>query len=413
MLVLLTSAAFAIEVSGDVQGTVTVLQGDNIKHPDPDDPTKEVSTKVTSSGGMNRLRLEGSGQNEGGNFGGWLRIEGENPSINGLAWWKPLDALKLTIGGNPDGHFGKDGVTRWMFYQTASDVGVTSAGNAWGGGYGGDAYGVFGNAFYGGDNPGFLLEVTPMDTLGINIGIPFFKGGETADIFKQTIFQVDLKLDFGNIALTYVGGLGNDIGWDFWDEMSDDSDSDGAVNPGAISGNGGKFYLYAGIPIGESVALDVGFAYTLSSKLDGLKYDAPIYGGIGFKLSSGSFGIKFRTVAGFAGKVSGFGGSIKLPMNLRFDILPFFTLSDTMRVFVSAGIGYIGELKDSGSKLADSFMDWHFNPYLEVGQEWGPKFLFGFKLWSDKSYKFSDAGVFTTNKNQIHWAVPIALEVSF
>jgi hypothetical protein len=50
-------------------------------------------------------------------------------------------------------------------------------------------------------------------------------------------------------------------------------------------------------------------------------------------------------------------------------------------------------------------MGWHFNPYLEVGAEWGPKFLFGVKVWSPFKKGNDDA--------IINWAVPVALHLSF
>jgi hypothetical protein len=66
-----------------------------------------------------------------------------------------------------------------------------------------------------------------------------------------------------------------------------------------------------------------------------------------------------------------------------------------MRAYISAGLGmYMPE-------TGDSAMDWHFNPYLEVGQEWGPKFLAGVKVWSE------------LNGDVTNWAVPIAIMVSF
>jgi hypothetical protein len=85
--------------------------------------------KMGSSAAMHRLRIEGSVENDDGTFGAWIRFNAMNalsttgdingkhweegqakiPNISGLAWWKPIDMFKLSIGGNPDGLYGKEG----------------------------------------------------------------------------------------------------------------------------------------------------------------------------------------------------------------------------------------------------------------------------------------------------------------
>jgi len=368
MLVLLTSAAFAADVSGAVNGTVTVLQGDN-----------GDGSKVTSGGGLDRIRVEASGSNEGKDFGGWIRIEPPSSSLdfeaddpgdffsfsngmNAYAWWKPMNELKLIVGGNPDGFYGKDGITRWMFYQTASDVGVTNPGNAWGGGYGGgaaDAYGVFGNAFWGGyGGRAAMLEITPNEMVGINLVLPFFDGGETSDVFKHTTAQLAFKLDFGNIAVTYIGASG---------EGEDQA----------------KIYAYFGGNF-DALGLDIGLGYEMAHKDP--KAAQPIWVGAGIKYGTDAFGVKVRAMAGLA-------GDDKMT-HIRADVLPFFILSDSLRAYISVGLGM-------AMAEGQSIKDWHFNPYLEVGQEWGPKFLFGIKAWSENDGDITK------------WAVPIGLEVSF
>jgi hypothetical protein len=58
---------------------------------------------------------------------------------------------------------------------------------------------------------------------------------------------------------------------------------------------------------------------------------------------------------------------------------------------------------DSG----DSQLGWHFNPYLQVGEEWGAKFLVGIKVSSTggKDAAGKDAPIF--------WSIPVALSVGF
>ena len=369
MFVLLTGAAFAADVSGSVIGTVNVLTGDN-----GDD------SKVTSSAGLDRVRVEASGSSD--SFGGWVRLdpasleikedEGEvnfSSGVAGNVWWKPVDELKILIGGNPDGFWGKEGVSGWMFYQTAYDTGVTVDGaNVWGGD---NIYGQglkYRNAFYRGfgDN-GLLLEIRPADIATINIALPVFAGGETADVFKHLVAQVDLHLDFGNIAITYEGEgsyiQGGNTGW--------------------VGGDGATIFAYFGGSFGP-LALDVGLGYELVGES---KFKNPIAIGLGAKYATDSFGVKFRAVTSLAGDDKA--------TKILTDVLPYFVLGDKLRAFVSFGLGMT--MPEAG----DSVMDWHFNPYVEVGEEWGAKFLAGIKVQSGG------------NGESIGWAVPIALSIGF
>jgi len=365
MFVLLTGAVFAVDIGGTVIGRVDVLKGDTGKDENGD------AIKVTSGAEMKRLRFEGSGA-AGDSFGGWLRLgDGDEPGFNGYAWWKPIDQLKLIIGGQPDGFWGKEGVTGWGFTQMITDTGVVDAGdNVWGGG---GMYGQglkFRNAFFGGyGSRGLLLEITPADIASINIAIPAFDGGETGDVFKAAVAQLDLHLDFGNIAITYNGSPSyiqeGNVGW-------------GNAHDGAL------IYVYAGITAIENLGLDVGFSYQLANEDDTKN---PIAAGLGVKYSADSFGVKLRVVGSFAGEDKA--------TKVLADVLPFFVINDSLRAFVSVGLGMT--MPDQG----DNVMDWHFNPYLEVGGEWGPTFYAGIKVKS------------ANNGDSIGWSVPIALGVSF
>jgi len=400
MFVLLTGAAFAVDLGGSVNATVNVLEGNNGE-----------GSEVTSSAGIDQLRLEGAGENDDGTFGGWIRVEGfyapamtgedftghnwETDPIGylfngfGYGWWKPIDQLLLRIGQQPDGFWGKEGVTGWMFYQSASDVGVVNPGNVWGGSYGSDAdYGVFRNAFYGGfGGRAAMLEITPAEMFQINIAIPFFEGGKTAYVFQYSTVQVDLKLDFGNIAFTYVGGISQKAKLKLvdvdGDGFIDPDDPDETIVVEDAIDNPGAFYAYFGGSFG-AIAIDFGVGYHLPG-LD--KFANPIWVGAGVKYSADTFGVKLRLLAGLAGDDKA--------TRIRTDILPYFILSDNMRAYVSFGLGVYMP------KGGDTSLDWHFNPYIEVGQEWGPKFLAGVKAWS------------AVNGEVVNWAVPIALEVSF
>jgi opacity protein-like surface antigen len=403
---LLASAAFAADVSGHVIGTANVLIGS----------TADGADDILAGAGMNRVRVEASGGDE--TFGAWIRLEG---GMHGYAWWKPMDMLKLTIGSFGDGFFEKGGVARWMFYQTVTDTGVTDSGNqAWGGNYYGiaSAYGIRedddGNlapdaintskAFFGGvGSLGVYLTISPVEMVDINLAIPFGNGGKVADVFKKTVAQVDLKLDFGNIALTYAGGLGYEKevaavpgGAPKKDEVIDPS----------------KLYLYVNLGMIENLGIDIGFGYTLSYETeDKITVNSPIAAGLGLKYDADQFGVKFRTVATFAGsaemEVAGKKIKAENGLGLLVDVLPYYVLSDTVTAFASIGIGMKGVDKADGEDVKDSDQfGWHFIPYVQVGSEWGPKFVAGIKVWSTGAKDAKD-------NTYIQWAVPIALNVSF
>ena len=383
---LVAGVAFAVDVGGTVIGTAQVLQGNTGK-----DAVTGDSNPVTSGGGLGRVRLEGSGEAGDGNFGGWIRFDPTGGNhiaslVAGIAWWKPIDQFKLSFGGNPDGIWAKEGVAAWMFNQMASDAGVTNPHSAWewDGGptfNGSSYYPLFGlkyrNAFFGGfGDQRVYMTISPAEIADINIGIPFIaeSGKETADVFKKTVAQLDLKLDFGNIALTYDGNLGYDK-------------DKGYNDPASI-------YAYFGGSFGD-ISIDFGLGYTMA-KDDG-ETAQPIGVGLGVKYSGEGFGVKFRTVAALAGDDE--------MTRIRADVLPFFNLSDTLRVFVDIGIGMAMGDGVKAQTGEDSIMGWHFNPYIEVGNEWGPAFYAGIKAWSD--------GVDTGDGAITRWEVPIGIIVSF
>jgi len=100
---------------------------------------------------------------------------------------------------------------------------------------------------------------------------------------------------------------------------------------------------------------------------------------------------------------------------LTANILPFFAMNDNLRIFFSAGLGITGKTEKNEKALkpvladVDGVTAWHINPYVEIGQEWGPKFLAGIKLWSDGAKGGANDG----DTALVKWAVPVALHVGF
>ena len=386
MFALLVGAAFAADVSGHVIGTATLIDMSTAQD------AEGVKADAGAGGGMDRIRAEASGGSDDGKWGGWVRIEGNG--MAGNAWWQPIDQLLVRIGSNGgDGYYGKEGVTGWGFYQTVTDTGVAFAGeNVWGWHLNGAVSGFTQGhstrtAFYGGfgDN-GLMLEIKPIDLLGINLVLPF-AGGTAKDFYKNILAQIDLNFGFGNIALTFDSGAG-------WSDIDADPDP-------------GKVYLYFGGSFG-SIGIDFGFAYGFPVTDDATgfyKYYSPMGIGLGFKFDNGGlFGIKARVTASLAEKytVTGFGDE-KIPLGLIFDILPYLKFNDNFSLFLSGGIVMTGKGDWEG---AESQLAWHVNPYIQIGSEWGPKFLAGIKLWQTpekdgKGNKF------------INFSVPVALNVGF
>ena len=378
------TATFAVDLGGTVIGNTTLAASNT-----GDD------AEVTGSGNIKRYRIDGGGEAGEGKFGGYFRLDGDG--LNGNAWWKPIDQFKLQIGGNGgDGYLAKEGVTGWSFYQTACDTDVSmGGGNVWGWAYvyngdwdNGGNYNSYGqnykyrDVFYGGGADGgndLYLFISPLDILGINVQLPFFSrkdsNSKVEDIFKQAIAQIDLKLDFGNIALTYRGGLGAD----------DDND-----DPATI-------FLYYGGSFGD-LAIDFGFSYKMDGKAAGESYKNPMGVGLGLKYATDSFGVKLRLAATLAGDDE--------ITSILADLQPYFKLGDNLTAFVSVGIGMLsGDGVKAIAGGEDSIMGWHFNPYIQVGEEWGAKFLAGVKVWSGGKLGGADAIT--------EWAIPIAVIVSF
>jgi hypothetical protein len=371
---LVAGIAFAVDLGGTVTTYVDLLKGET----DNDD--------IMANGSFKAIKLEGSGDTAEGKFGGWFRFDPLNGdaymnSASGVAWWKPINEFKLSLGSNGgDGFFGKEGVTGWMFNQKANDDFAVNGG-IWFGDWGGSS--TWGSAgpfhtrytfFEGVVVNSLMLEIKPLDMVGINIAIPYIGpqyGGDQKleDLFKKVIAQVDLNFDFGNIAISYDGG-GRAV---------------------SQTGDEGGIFVYYGGAFGD-LSLDVGFSYHLAADAD---LAAPPLGfGLGLKYTSGDFGIKFRATAAL--------GGAKTYEDLTFvnvNVLPYYAFSNSVAAFLNAGLGMLAN-KD------DTAVGFFFNPYLRIGEEWGASLYIGFKLETN--------GVFTSDQDtKTKWSVPILLTVGF
>ena len=382
---LVAGVAFAeINVSGEVFGKITPLFGDSSEGNDG---------KVHATGEMRRIRLEASGQDDNGVFGGYIRIDhapwwtgswngdlavvgSETGILTGNVWWKPIEQFKLTLGGNgSDGFFGADGVTRWGFYQVAAD-GVGVAEENW----------VWSSSFFGGFDPLYsaLLTVTPIEGLEINVGIPFWNGGaEAKDIYNFINAQVAYNISgIGKLALTYAGNT---------NEGLDD---------------GSKMWAYFGLSAIENLGLDIGLGFQFpgsDSDADATN-NPPIAIGLGASYGAGGFGIKarFQAVLGGSSKVGS--TETKGDTDIAVDILPSYAISDNATVFLSVGMAI--NSPDSG----DSTTSWHINPYVALKSNWwAPNFYAGLRISSDGAKGSSGDG----DASRVDWSVPIGIAIHF
>ena len=377
---LVAGVAFAVDLGASVDATINLVEGSSVKDSD-----------VTTFGDFGALQLQGSGESGDGTFGGWIRFaptnddawkatQGDKVKIaSGVAWWKPIDQFKLAIGSNGgDGFWGKEGVTGWMFNQKANSKGFVENGGMWfGNGWGsspwGNSIGPFHTRytfFEGVVNNALMLEIKPLDMLGINIALPYLanSGATAEDMFKAVIAQVDLNFDFGNISFAFDGG-GRAV---------------------TAFGDEGGIFVYYGGSFGD-LSLDVGLSYHLA-KDDGPA--VPLGIGLGLKYASGDFGVKFRGTVALGGD--------KAQKDLTYvnvDVLPYYAFSDSVAAFFYAGLGL--KAKDD-----DSAVGFFINPYLRIGAEWGPSFYVGFRLQSDGLTPKDADG-------EIKWAIPILLTVGF
>ena len=369
-----------------------LISGTTNKTPVGADEAKDF---MYAGGGMGRIRIQASGQNDEGTFGAWIRMGadgwGGDVSGHGLAWWKPIDMLRLQIGSNPDGEFGLDGVARWGFYQDACDVGVANETWAWSA------------SFYGGfDAGGSIVTLTPVDGLEINVAVPFDSGSSdpvpgysgrfiansyTGFLYDKTTVQAKYGMEgLGTFGLTFIGGRGTELD------------------------NGAKLLLYAGLDLIEGLGIDIGLGYTLPGKKDGVgTYNAPIALGLGAQYAiTDEFGVKFRAQGEFAGKMKpDSGDSEKDAMVVRADVMPFYAVSESMTAFLSVGLVYTGKEKDQG--MDSNFIDWHLNPYIAI-KEGNGGFYAGIKIYGNGERKYVNGGKVDS---YIDWSIPIAVSYAF
>jgi len=433
---LVAGAAFAADVSAELIGMTDIIKGSTAKSYYSNGSAKPNTVDAGGwPGGLKRIRLDGSGENDEGNFGAWFRFEEYgigSPTWYGNVWWKPVEQVKFRLGQNPDGDFGADGVTRWGFYQVAGDVGVPK--ENW----------AFGAAFYEGwSKNGGLLTLTPAEGLEINLGIPYSDGGEAQDVYLSSTLQIAYTAEgLGKFALTYKSGKGNK-------KKVADIAADGTESY-EYTNDPGKLWLFAGLTMIENLEIDVGFGYKLAATGEAVKFNFPfdivdsdgdgeldtgeyvgkgtiqdpMAIGLGAHYNAGDFGVKARTQVQIGGKlaigdieVAGESISIpayKIPMNIIFDVLPYYNISDSLAFLFSAGINYTAKSSNEGDKEVDyAKVGFHVTPYITIKSSWwAPNLYVGIDIRTDGK-KYEKGAESKDGSTATSWSVPIGIAVAF
>ena len=364
---LVAGAAFAADVSGVVIGAVDVASS-----------VKGADAELFGNGGLGRVRLEASGEGEIGigSIGGWIRFDAANPyavnipggagsataMVSGIAWWQPIEQLRIQLGHSEDGHFDTTHLIRYGFQAQANEIPGLGPRNMWTGVVGSD------NTITSGSKRDVSFSITPMEGVSINIAFPWdatATGDDTqiANTFKQVFFQVNYAADFGAIHVTYDG-----------------------VNSSTVMGN-----FFASAYLGslvDGLGVEVGAKFGIAAKNAG---KPPLNVGLAVKYDvSEQFGVKFRSLFGIPMESGG-------KMVMSVDLLPYYAVNDSVTAFFNIGI----------SKGAD--VTFYINPYVRVGSEWGSAFYAGFYFTNDNS---GDDGAKAANGKST-WGIPIGLIASF
>ena len=477
---LVAGAAFAADIGVEVIGMTDIIKGNTAKAY-YDDGSKKPNDVGAGGwpGGLKRTRITGSGENDEGTFGGHFRVEkygtGEGLGIDGNAWWKPVEQVRFRLGNNPDGDFAADGVARWGFYQVGGDVGVpkeewkfgASFYEGWGANGGlltltptdgleinwGIPYSMGGKA----------QDVYMSSTLqiaytaeGLGKFALTYKGGKgnreegKAIDVAAVANRVSNINDFTNGTQLYVDSACTTKATDAAKEAAFNSGTfNGFFVKGSPAGSKGLEYIhdpstiwvFAGLTMIENLEIDIGFGYIfpVSGKMikgkyhqpwdgddEGLdysmaegSYSAPMAIGLGAHYNGGDFGVKARTQLKFGGKIAEKDvDAYKIPMNLVFDVLPYYNINESLSFLFSAGIDYTAKSGNEGDKEIDyAKVGFHVTPYITVKSSWwAPNLYAGIDIRTngkkvadptDKKALEKDGSAVTS------WSVPIGIVFAF
>ncbi|WP_461247463.1 hypothetical protein [Treponema sp. R6D11] len=443
---LVAGSVFAADVGVEVFGGVTLLKGSSEEREDGDSYTTKYHNSTAY--GINRVRINASGQTEDGTIGGSLRfntqLADDGVKGYGWVWWKPSELFRLQIGSNAgDGEFGLEGVTGWGFYALANEV-ITNNGNTWGGGAIDNI--ITRNAFYGGWNaPGFIITSKPIEPLTINLAF-HVDGGIAYKEYKQFTVQVTYNIDgVGLAGITYENSL-------FEHDGKTGTQGGFTIADGANNDNP-YVRAYFGLTSIENLGVDVGIGYKFpdtfyvnsvsetGGKKTGIEstytVNNPLYAGVGVNFTSGALGVRSRIVGEFLGNnvkdltVYTNGDSktfsTKLADNgwgMIIDVLPSYAINETITAYLSLGIGFrtgkesVEKYDDDGKAVIavdnSSEVAWHVQPYIVITPAyWSGAFFAGIKFESPANDVYYNGDKGDVRNRTLYWSIPIGITASF
>jgi len=377
---------------------------------------------------------------EGENAGGMIRLFSTSEGYKygsiawytpdfAFAWWKPVDQLRFQIGRNPDGDWGHAQITGWGFQAEAQNY-VAIAGGFIGafkdvaqyldiyalwvaaGGTAANldeekeitlpdgskktvkgkapgvpllAYTAESTGFWGGFGAqGITLQITPVDGVEIDLGIPMSGENPAAVTYANT--KINIKADIPDIGTARVA----------FDLKKADKKADQLAD----------IYLAFYLTAIENMTAEVGIGIVTSGLSD--KKNDQFQIGLGYTLDAGDLGLKARL--GVVPKVSGADG-LKDYIPFGLNIMPYYNLG-SLTAYVNFGVGTM--LKVTKGDKAGDYLDFYFNPYVKIPVNMG-NFYAGFKF--SQGSKGLANWVNTTGadakKPDASWAIPIGFQVYF
>ena len=435
LFLFLASTAFAeISVSGSASAGTTLIKGSNIRG-----GNLEAGNSLSGSLGV-------SASNDDETFGGGVRVKGDTETDGGAglsasAWWKPIEQLKLQLGGIDD--FALTEIVGWGYHANDAEDYVVAAPYS----YAGSIF-TTDTGFYNGTGSkwtGATLTFTPFYGLDVNIGFPFIRGNayiieiessnhtelktiktKAQDVYLFGSAQASYTLwGIGRFAVSFMGGGDGTIRPYAEEKPSADYTveflEDNYLN--VYSSTVYASFLWDTFDIFN---VNVGVRYVFPAKSGdlNLRYNPPIAAGLGISFGYDNIGIKTRFAATFLGSASKEGGmTLKEPVKLGFGILPYYRLEPYTTFYLNLSVSYRGNeqvMAENGTVstvLNSAAIGWYVNPYLTVQIGYGT-FFAGFRLESDGIRKVWDSDGdlvpnYTVGVPVIEWSVPIGIQFTF
>ena len=386
--------AFAeFSLSGLVGTSVNLLTGTSIE----DDPLR--------AGGSLFGRIQLTGQNHNGTFGGLIRAQAvatyitpENiPSWSwwqptnipyAWAWWQPNEIARLQIGFIDD--FAVNEIVGWGYFANDAEEHVARQWNN-------SPCGFYRGTWWGGAS---LSLTPPIPGLAVNLAVPYFVGDTAEDVYRGIHAQVVYNVgDIGRAALTFAGNN--------WRQTIHGSN----LHPSAV-------YASFLMNVNDYTDMNFGITYTFPER-DGIYvYNQPFVAGFGLSTMLGDMGLnlgdielKSRLSASIGGRLRRNENEfdehgvwlgvrelvVKEPFIMRIGVLPSVEYNN-FRIYMNTEISFL-----AGGDF-DSAFGFLINPFVTRTIGSG-RFYAGFRF-----ERVIDP---RAGSPHIQWGIPLAIQFEF